>query len=323
MTGGAGYIGSFMTKRLLDDGYSVVVADNLERSVRDAVDKRSTLKIGELSDDKFLNELFGQFQFDAVFHFAGYIAMGESMEKPGMYFLNNVCTAVKILDAMVAHHVSKFIFSSTAGVYGNPTVTPIPEDHQKTPTNPYGESKLMVERIIAWYQEIHGINFVSLRYFNAAGAALDGSMGEAHNPETHIIPKAIDAALKKTPFTLYGADYETPDRTCIRDYIHVLDLVEAHLLVLKRMEKKEDYSFYYNVGVGQGYSNKQVIEMVKKVTGVDFSVKVDKRRQGDADVLVANVEKIKNELGFMPKYSGLETIVKSAWEWHRKIANGK
>src|SRR3989344_7034546 len=195
VTGGAGYIGSFIVKRLIDEGYPVVVADNLSLGSKDAVDKRATLMIGDLGEEKFLDQLFSEFQFDAVFHFAGYIAMGESMEKPGMYFRNNVCTAVKILDVMVAHHVAKFIFSSTAGVYGNPIVTPIPEDHQKSPTNPYGESKLMTERILAWYRGIYGMNAVSLRYFNAAGAALDGSMGEAHNPETHIIPMAINAAL--------------------------------------------------------------------------------------------------------------------------------
>lgn len=320
VTGGAGYIGSFMVKRLLNDGYSVVVADNLSRGSKDAVERRATLRVGDLGDEGFLDQLFSEFQFDAVFHFAGYIAMGESMEKPGMYFLNNICNAVKLLDAMVTHRVFKFIFSSTAGVYGNPTVTPIPEDHQKNPTNPYGESKLMVERILAWYQKIHGISSVSLRYFNAAGAAVDGTRGEAHNPETHIIPKAVGAALTNTSFVLYGDDYQTPDRTCIRDYIHVLDLVEAHLIVLKRMQEEgSQYSFSYNVGTGKGYSNKQVVEMVKKVSGINLSIKTEKRRSGDADILVADVGKINKELGFIPRYSDLQTIVKTAYEWHKKI----
>lgn len=316
VTGGAGYIGSFMVKRLLNDGYSVVVADNLSRGSKNAVERRATLKVGDLGDEKFLNQLFSEFQFDGVFHFAGYIAMGESMEKPGMYFLNNVCTAVKILDAMVSHKVLKFIFSSTAGVYGNPTASPIPEDHKKNPTNPYGESKLMVERILPWYQKIHGINYAILRYFNAAGAAVDGMRGEAHSPETHIIPKAIEAALTNTSFTLYGDDYETPDGTCIRDYIHVLDLVEAHLLVLKKMQEGS-YSPYYNIGTGKGYSNKQVVEMIKKISGVDFTVNVEKRRSGDAAILVAEVDKISKELGFLPRYSDLQTIVKTAYEWHK------
>lgn len=321
VTGGAGYIGSFMVKRLLNEGYEVITIDNLGRGHRKAVDARAKFLVGDLHDEQFLEHVFCDLQFDAVMHFAGYISMEESVEKPGIYFANNVFSALNILNKMREFNVNNFIFSSTAGVYGDPVKIPIPEDHPTSPLNPYGESKLMVERVLSWYRMVYGISFMSLRYFNAAGASLDGSMGEDHQPETHIIPNAISATLNEGEFILYGDDYETADGTCVRDYIHVIDLVDAHILALKALKKKGG-AFFYNVGTGRGYSNREVIEMVKWVSEKDFKVKVKDRRPGDAGVLIADPTKIKNELGFSPKYSDLETIVETAWKWHKSHPDG-
>lgn len=316
VTGGAGYIGSFMVKRLLDADYRVVIVDSLERGRKESIDSKATFFQGDLRSKEFIADIFKNNKIDAVIHFAGYISMGESMENPGIYFDDNILSTINLLDVMRVNNVAQIVFSSTAGVYGNPHEVPIAEDHSKNPTNPYGESKLMVERILAWYKEIFNISYVALRYFNACGASLDGDMGESHKPETHIIPLALTAILKKTKFTLFGDTYETPDGTCIRDYIHVLDLVEAHLLALKKMEEKEG-GYVYNVGTGKGNSNKEVLDMVRKVTGENIEVVVADKRPGDADVLVADVSKIKNEMGFAPKYSDLETIVSTAWKWHK------
>jgi len=317
VTGGAGYIGSFMTKRLLDDGHEVLVLDSFERGTKDAIDQRASCIEGNLLDSAFVRSIFASHTFDGVFHFAAYISMKESMERPGAYFSNNILGTVTLLDCMVNGGVNKLIFSSTAGVYGNPTVTPIPEDHPKNPENPYGESKLIVERILAWYQKIHHLRYVVLRYFNAAGAALDGSMGEDHHPETHIIPQAIQSLINNKPFFLYGNDYDTPDGTCIRDYIHVLDLVDAHIRGFEKISKEEG-GYIYNVGTGRGYSNKEVIEMVEKVAGKKLEIRIVQRRPGDADRLVADVSRIKKDLGFVPRYSDLNTIVSSAWKWHNR-----
>lgn len=318
VTGGAGYIGSFMTKRLLDEGLSVVIIDNLSRGHKEAVDTRAVLRIGDILNKDFIKNIFQNQKFDAVIHFAGYISMAESVEKPSVYFENNVLGALNILEEMRKNSVSKIIFSSTAGVYGNPEKVPISEDHKTIPTNPYGESKLMVEKILSWYNKVYATNFVSLRYFNAAGGSRDGSMGEDHNPESHIIPNAINAALNNSEFVLYGDDYKTEDGTCIRDYIHVIDLIEAHLLAIKKLEREKG-EFIYNVGTGKGNSNKEVIEMIKKISGINFKIKISDRRPGDADVLVADPRKINEELNFVPKYSDLETIVRTAWSWHKKL----
>jgi UDP-glucose 4-epimerase len=319
VTGGAGYIGSFMVRRLLDEGFEVTVADSLERGHEKAVDPRAVLRKGNLLDEAFLKELFSEGSFEAIVHFAGLISMGESMQEPEIYFKNNTFATLRLLEHAKQNGVKKFIFSSTAGVYGNPFEIPIPENHPKNPENPYGESKLMVEKILGWYQKIHSVNFVALRYFNACGAALDGSLGEDHSPESHIIPNAIKAALKDETFRLFGTDYKTPDGTCVRDYIHVIDLVEAHILALKKIQT-ESGGFYYNVGTGKGYSNREVLEMVKKVSGADFKIEETDRRPGDADSLVAATEAIRTELGFAPKYSDLETIIKTAWKWHSSKA---
>ena len=316
VTGGAGYIGSFMVKRLLQDNHEVTVVDSLERGHQDAVDKRATLKIGNLADTVFVDEVLTD-SFDAIIHFAAYISMAESMQKPFLYFENNTYTAIKFFDQAIQRGINKIIFSSTAGVYGNPVKIPIPEAHPKNPENPYGESKLMVEQILSWYQKINDLNFITLRYFNACGAGLDGSMGEAHNPESHIIPNVMKAALQKIPFMLFGDDYKTPDGTCVRDYIHVLDLVEAHVLALQALQEKKG-GFFYNVGTGKGYSNKEVIEVIEKVSGVKLDITIGPRRPGDADELVADATAIMSELQFRPQYSDIETIVKTAWAWHTR-----
>jgi UDP-glucose 4-epimerase len=266
-----------------------------------------------------LEKLFGENSFDAAIHFAGLIAVGESEENPELYYQNNVIGSKNLFELAISiGKVNKFIFSSSAAVYGNPIQVPIPEDHPKNPTSVYGKNKLAVENILSQFRQTnHEVTFAALRYFNAAGAAIDSSMGEAHIPETHLIPNVIAAILKNEPFKLFGNDYKTRDGTCIRDYIHVLDLVESHLLAL---EKLKDFpgEYFYNVGTGNGYSNKEVIGMVNKVSGQKVNVQISPRRPGDADELVADPIKIKSELGFSPKYSDLETIIKTAWQWHKK-----
>jgi UDP-glucose 4-epimerase len=317
VTGGAGYIGGFMVKHLLERGDEVVVIDNLERGHKDVIDSRAVFLQGDLLDKAFVASVFSDNKFDGVIHFAGFISMGESVENPFIYFQNNIFTSLNIMEEMVKTKTDNFIFSSTAGVYGNPTTLPIPEDHPKSPENPYGESKLIVEKLMNWYQKTHGLNSVALRYFNASGAALDGSLGEQHSPETHIIPNIIKAILENNTFKLFGSDYKTKDGTCVRDYIHVLDLANAHTLALEKLSKDKGM-FTYNVGTGSGYSNKEIIEAVKKVSGKDLQIEESERRPGDADELIADVSKIKSELNFTPQYSDLETIVSSAWKWHSK-----
>lgn len=319
VTGGAGYIGSFMTKRLIDDGNEVVIADSLERGTEKSIDQRATFEKGSLLDKNYLKELFTKHQFDGVIHFAGYISVGESVKLPELYFSNNFIATTYLLDQMIESNVKHIIFSSTAAVYGNPQHVPIPEDHPKNPESPYGDSKLMIEKVLEWYHKSHELSYVALRYFNASGAALDGSIGETHQPETHIIPNAIKAALASTPFTLFGNDYPTKDGTCIRDYIHVLDLAEAHVLALQKI-LNDNGEYKFNVGTGSGYSNKEVIDMVQKVSEKTIDVKIEPRRGGDPNELIADVSRIKSELGFTPRYSDLETIVSSAWKWHSKTS---
>ena len=318
VTGGAGYIGSFMVERLAKDGVDVTILDSLERSKEQNAPKGVSLKVGSLLDKAFVKDVFNT-KFDAVVHFAAYISVKESTEHLGMYFENNVQATVNLLEEMVSNKVSSLVFSSSAAVYGNPTTVPIPEDHQKNPESPYGESKLMVERVLSWYAKMKSINSVSLRYFNASGAALDGSRGETHDPEIHIIPCAIKAIRSGTTFSLYGSDYSTPDGTCLRDYIHVLDLAEAHVLSLQKLEKDQG-AFAYNVGTGKGYSNKEVVAMIEEVSGQNMQVEMKERRPGDPAVLVADPAKIQNDLGFTPTYSDLKTVVSSAWKWHTRDA---
>lgn len=320
VTGGAGYIGSFMTKRLLDESFSVVVLDNLSFGHKDLLDRRAELVVGDITDKPFLNNFFKNNSFDGVIHFAGLISMAESVRKPQLYFQVNTNGTENLVNEMVKNNINNLVFSSTAGVYGNAEKIPIPESSPTIPTNPYGESKLKSERYLLEQYKRSNLYSVSLRYFNASGASEDSSLGEMHNPETHIIPNIIESLLHDKEFILYGDDYDTSDGTCIRDYIHVNDLVEAHVLALKRIWEQPG-SYVYNVGIGVGHSNKEIIREAEKISGKKVKVKIDKRRAGDAKILIADPTKIKTELKFLPKYSDLSIIVKTAWDWH--VRNSK
>lgn len=313
VTGGAGYIGSVTVKKLLQEGHEVVVFDNLEYGHKESV--TCPLVVGDLLDKESFKQL-DAYTFDAVIHFAAYLQVGESMTNPYKYFQNNIIGGLNLLEYMKGHKVPFIVFSSTSAVFGTPKEVPVREDAEKHPESVYGESKYMFEKVLAWYDQIFGIKSVVLRYFNAAGASLDGMLGEDHNPETHIIPVAISKALKNETFSLFGDDYPTLDGTCVRDYIHVEDLATAHVQALQYVERTHQ-SNDFNLGVGKGYSNKEVIAMVKKVSGVDFPVTIAPKRPGDAAIVYADNAKAKQELGFDPQYSNLETIVKTAWEWHR------
>lgn len=317
VTGGAGYIGSFTVQALKKTGHEVVVFDSLEEGHREAVPKDVKLIKGDLrSGYQLIETILRGKKIDCVVHFAAFLQVGESMANPGKYFTNNVVGSLNLLEAMRKAGVGKIVFSSTAAVYGKPLKVPLPEDHPLQPANVYGETKLMIERMLYWYHQIHQISSVSIRYFNACGAALDGSLGENHKNESHIIPRALKAALTNSEFTVFGDDYQTPDGTCIRDYIHVLDLAEAHVLAIEKINQ-ENLCLAFNAGTGKGYSNKEVVGMVKKISG-DFPVKIGERRAGDSPELVADSGKIKKELGWQPQYSDLETIIQTAHLWHKK-----
>lgn len=318
VTGGAGYIGSITSKLLLDKDFEVTIFDNLERGHKEAVDSRAKFIKGDLRQVGDLANLFELSKFDAILHFAGLISVEESEKEPELYRENNVLGSKNLFDKALENGVIKIIFSSTAAVYGNPQKIPIPESHPKNPTSEYGRTKLEIEKYLDSLRvKDDRLSFASLRYFNACGALLDGSMGEDHSPETHIIPLAIKAAQEGREFKLFGTDYDTPDGTCIRDYIHVLDLAEAHILALNKISN-ETGGYYYNVGTGKGFSNREIIEKVKQVSGRDFKIIEVERRMGDADRLIADPSKINEELGFAPAYSDIDTIVKSAWKWHSK-----
>jgi UDP-glucose 4-epimerase len=318
VTGGAGYIGSFMVKSLIEKGNEVIVLDNLERGKEEYVDKSAKLIKGDIRDEDVLVNIFSQDKIDAILHFAGLISVEESTKNPDLYADVNTNGSKNLFKTAIKNGINSFIFSSTAAVYGNPTQIPIPESHTKNPTSPYGKTKLETEENLARLRDENPeVSFACLRYFNASGAALDGSLGEAHNPETHIIPLAIKAIKEESEFKLFGVDYETPDGTCLRDYIHILDLIEAHNLALEKI-LREKGGYYYNVGTGEGVSNREVVEMVEKISGKQMKILEAPRRSGDADRLIADSSKIKEELGFLPEYSDLETIVKTAWDWHSK-----
>lgn len=294
-----------------------MVYDSLIHGNRENV-KDFELVIGETQDKKFLINTLRSRKIEAVVHFAAYIEMGESMKKPYKYFYNNTFGSLQLIEAMITARVFKLVFSSTAGVYGNPDSLPIKETDRKQPTNPYGESKLAVEKMLPWFDKSHNFRSISLRYFNAAGAALDGRLGEDHKPESHLIPSILKSVNKEKEFLLHGDDYKTADGTCIRDYIHVLDLAQAHVVALEALAKGHKTDFY-NAGTGKGYSNKQVTEAIEKVIGKKVKVKIGPRRPGDADELVADPSKFQKEFSFKTKYSDLETIVKTAWQWHTKM----
>ncbi len=314
VVGGAGYIGSHMIKLLSQVGDNVVTLDNLSKGYRDAV-KYGDFVEGNLGDRNVLDNLFDNSSFDAVFHFAAYIEVGESVQDPSKYYHNNVNNTQVLLDAMVEHEIHYFIFSSTAAIFGEPEYTPIDESHPRTPINPYGKSKLMVEQILADYDHAYGLKSICLRYFNAAGADPDGELGERHDPESHLIPLILQAASgRRDDIKVFGRDYATDDGTCVRDYIHIDDLCDAHLLALKRMQKTGD-SDAYNLGNGKGFSVQQVIDTARQVSGKNFTVKDSERRAGDPAVLVADSARAKKELGWQPKFNKLETIIETAWRW--------
>jgi UDP-glucose 4-epimerase len=322
VTGGAGYIGSVVAEELLQAGHQVVVFDNLSRGHRQAVPKNAELVVGDLADRASLDQLLRSRAIDAVMHFAALIEAGESMKAPEEFFRNNTANALTLLEAMLAARVKRFVFSSTAALFGNPERTPIEEDNPLHPTNAYGESKLLVERMLAWFHQIHGLRYASLRYFNAAGASRP-DQGEAHQPETHLIPRILQVALGRAEHVnIFGTDYSTPDGTCIRDYIHVSDLARAHLLALEALALENSSPLIYNLGNGRGFSVRQMLEVARKVTGHPVPVIESPRRAGDPAVLIASSEKIRRELGWQPRFPDLNTIVESAWQWHRTHPDG-
>lgn len=314
VTGGAGYIGSFMVRRLKEMNHEIVILDNLSSGHVEAVKDFRLEKIDLATDKENLQKLFNKEKFDAVIHMASFIQMGESYVNPSKYYNNNIIGFLNLLDVMVENNCKKIIISSSAGVYGNPTRLPIEEDDPKNPLNPYGETKYMLERIVDDYDIAYGLKYVSFRYFNASGAALDGSIGEAHPDESHLIPCTIKKALNNEEIEIFGNDYNTPDGTCVRDYVHVLDLAEVHELALGFLDKGQ--SDIFNVGIGRGYSNKEILDKVKEISGIDLKIKYTERRKGDADSLYASNAKAKSILNWEPKL-GLDEIVKSALLWHK------
>lgn len=329
VTGGAGYIGSHAVLALLQRGDEVVVFDNLELGYSESIDRINSnfrngavLFQGDLKNTGDLNRMFDEYPaIDGVLHFAAYSLVGESMKNPQRYYKNNVCGSLNLFTAMVEHNVSRIVFSSTAAVYGEPETVPIREDDRQKPINPYGKSKLMIEGILDDFFTAYGLNSIRLRYFNAAGASRTVDIGESHKPETHLIPITMQAALgSREKMYIYGEDYNTPDGTCIRDYIHVEDLIDAHLLALDKMVETEICD-YFNLGTQEGLSVRQIIEKCKEVTGVDFTVEIGERRVGDPDKLVADASKAKEVLGWEPKL-GLDEIIESAWKWHQNNPDG-
>jgi UDP-glucose 4-epimerase len=316
VVGGAGYIGSVCAELLLNEGHDVAIFDNLTEGHRAAIDPRAIFIEGDLSDRAAIGAALSKVHPDAVMHFAANALVGESMENPSKYFRNNVGHGLNLLDAMVEARVTRLVFSSTCAIFGPPDRLPIDETLPARPINPYGESKLAFEKILKWYDQIHGLKFVSLRYFNAAGAS--EKFGEDHRIETHLIPNVLQVALGQKPeVAIFGTDYETPDGTCIRDYIHILDLARAHILALG--SKKSEF---YNLGTGGGSSVREVIGTVGKVTGRKIKVVEKPRRPGDPPRLIASSEKIQRELGWKPQFQSLDVIIESAWKWHQTFPNG-
>ncbi len=317
VTGGAGYIGAHAVRELKKVGYEVVIFDNLIYGHRELA-QGERLIVGELENGALLREVFAEHRVEAVMHFAAFAYVGESVENPAKYYRNNVVATLNLLDVMREAKVNRFIFSSTCATYGEPKEVPIPESHPQQPINPYGASKVMVERILQDYSNAFGLKYVALRYFNAAGADESGEIGEDHNPETHLIPLVLDAALgRRNHITIYGTDYETPDGTCIRDYIHVSDLADAHVLGLKYLENG-GASDVFNLGNGNGFSVREVIETARRITGKEIRVVEGARRAGDPAKLIGSAEKAKQVLGWKPKFNQLETIIATAWKWHQK-----
>ena len=320
--GGAGYIGSHTALELVKAGNEVVIADNLVTGYRKAIPEGAKFYEGDLRDSDFLDNLFHQEKIDAVIHFAAYSLVGESVTNPLKYYDNNLYGTKVLLEAMVKNNVDKIVFSSTAATYGEPENIPILESDRTCPTNPYGETKLAMEKMFKWTAEAHGLRYVSLRYFNACGADESGTIGEAHNPESHLIPLILQVPNgKRETISIYGTDYDTPDGTCIRDYIHVTDLAQAHILAVQYLNNGGE-SDIFNLGNGVGYSVREVIETARKVTGHPIPATETSRRAGDPARLVASSEKAKSVLGWKPVHDSLEEIIASAWNWHKNHPNG-
>ncbi|MGH2582727.1 MAG: UDP-glucose 4-epimerase GalE [Anaerolineales bacterium] len=318
VTGGAGYIGSAVTAELSAQGHDVTVYDSLVTGHRGAVPEKASFISGDLLDEKALKHALSSELFDAVLHFAAFIEAGESMTDPGKYFRNNLEGSLRLIEAVHQASIKRIVFSSTAAVYMTSDV-PLTEESPLSPQNTYGQAKLMIEQVLHWYQAVHGLRYAALRYFNAAGALI--GRGEAHQPESHLIPLTLQVALgQRESVAIFGSDYPTPDGTCIRDYIHIADLVSAHLLAVNALESHD--KLIYNVGSGHGFSVLEVVEMARRVTGHAIPSVETPRRPGDAPRLVASAEKIKKELGWEAKHSGLEEIISSAWDWHRAHPNG-
>jgi UDP-glucose 4-epimerase len=316
VTGGAGYIGSNTVLQLLDAGYDVVVVDNLSRGHREAVDP-ARLRVVDLLDTEGLVRVMNEAPCEAVIHFAAFIAVGESMKTPEIYFQNNVTGSLSLLTAMVRAGIGRLVFSSTAAVYGMPERLPIIETEPYAPVNAYGESKVMVERLLHWFDRIYGVRSICLRYFNAAGADPAGRAGESHEPETHLIPLLFRAVRTGAPVTLFGDDYDTPDGTCIRDYIHVTDLARAHILAVEALSAGSP-SAKFNAGTGHGFSVKEVLRTVQEVTGRAVPYEIGPRREGDPPLLVADSGRLQKDLGWNPQYSDLKTIVETGWRWETR-----
>lgn len=320
--GGAGYIGSHTAYELIERGEDVVIADNLETGYLEAVHPKARFYQGDIRNRSFIDNLFDQEKIDAVIHFAANSLVGESMVNPLKYYDNNICGTKVLLESMVAHNVDKIVFSSTAATYGEPERVPILETDRTMPTNAYGETKLSMEKMFHWTSVAHGISFVSLRYFNACGAHKSGTIGEAHDPESHLIPLILQVPNgQREAINIYGDDYETKDGTCVRDYIHVTDLAQAHILAVEYLMKGNKSSIF-NLGNGVGFTVKEVVEAARKVTGHPIKAEVVPRRAGDPAKLIASSEKAKEVLGWKPEHADLEEIIASAWKWHKDHPHG-
>ena len=322
VTGGAGYIGSHAVYQLIDQGLDVVIVDNLQTGHRGAIHPKAKFYEGDLRDRDFMREVFRKESIEGVIHFAANSLVGESMEKPLQYYDNNVYGTQILLESMIDAGVKYIVFSSTAATYGEPEAVPITEEMPTVPTNTYGETKLAMENMMKWCEQAHSIRFVSLRYFNVAGARSTGEIGEDHNPETHLIPVVLETALgKREKITIFGDDYPTKDGTCIRDYIHVEDLIDAHILALDYL-KNGGQSDIFNLGSSQGFSVKEIVEMAREVTGKEIRAEIGPRRAGDPSILIASSEKAKKILGWTPSRTNIEQIIKDAWNWHSTHPNG-
>lgn len=318
IVGGAGYIGSHLNKEISKKGAETVIFDNLSYGHRDFV-KWGTFERGDLSNIEDIRAVFKKYPIEAVMHFAAFTYVGESVEDPQKYYTNNVKNTLNLLQVMLEENVKYFVFSSTCATYGNPVKIPITEDHPQNPINPYGKGKLMVETVLKDYSDAYGLKYASLRYFNAAGADPDGEIGELHDPETHLIPLILDVASgRRENIKIFGTDYDTPDGTCIRDYIHVTDLAEAHILALEYLQNGGKSDFF-NLGNGNGFSVKEVIETAREVTGKDIQAVEAERRAGDPPILVGSANKAKETLKWNPRYDELSQIIETSWNWHKKI----